>query len=308
MGKNALKSVSNDEIEAGLKIYGMNSFLDKSDFPHKVETENAIKLLGTKENLKHLIDSYDIKCRYNKISKATEISIRGVSYTVDNSENALLSELSSLCARNQLQRTLPQEYILPIADKDSYNPILDWIEAKPWDGVDRLTDFINTIVVPGDFEKIKHIYLNKWLMSAVAVLHNEGNLDYEGVLVFQGAQGIGKTRWLKNLLPEKLKTYIEDGALIEPRNKDTIFTACSHWIVEIGELDSTFKASDISDIKRFITKKTDKLRRPYAREDSLLPRRTVFFGSVNEKSFLKDKTGNRRFWVLPVENLFSTSR
>ena len=307
MGKTAagLKVVgSSNEIEEGLKIYGINSFLDKSDFPHKQESDSgSVKLMPTRENLEHLMASYNISCKYNKISKATEIEIKGKEYTVDNAVNALLCELSSLCARNMLSKTLPQDYILSVADASAYNPILDWINDKEWDGVDRVSSLIDTVVVPDDYTKLRDVYIRKWLMCAVAMLHNDGQLDYEGVLVFQGDQGSGKTKWLKSLLPEKLGNYIEDGALIEPRNKDTILTACAHWLVEMGELDSTFKASDISDIKRFITKKTDKLRRPYAREDSHLPRRTVFFGSVNERAFLKDKTGNRRFWVLPTLKL-----
>ncbi len=292
---------SSGEIDEGLKIYGINSFLDKSDFPHKQESDSgSIRLMGTRENLEHLMASYNISCKYNKISKATEIDIKGQEYTVDNAVNALLSELSSICVRNQLPKTLPQDYVLTVADASAYNPILEWITSKVWDGVDRISSIVDTVIVPEDYNQLKNVYIRKWLMCAVAMLHNEGLLDYEGVLVFQGEQGSGKTKWLKSLLPESLERYIEDGALIEPRNKDTILTACAHWLVEMGELDSTFKASDISDIKRFITKKADKLRRPYAREDSYLPRRTVFFGSVNERTFLKDKTGNRRFWVLPT--------
>lgn len=309
MGKTAagLAVVSSSgEIDEGFKIYGMSSFLDKGDFPHKQESDSgSIKLMGTRENLEHLMASYNISCKYNKISKATEIDIKGQEYTVDNAVNALLCELSSLCVRNQLPKTLPQDYILSVADAGAYNPILDWVNSKEWDGKDRITEIVNTVVVPEDYNQLKNVYIRKWLMCAIAMLHNDGQLDYEGVLVFQGDQGSGKTKWLKSLLPENLGNYIEDGALIEPRNKDTILTACAHWLVEMGELDSTFKASDISDIKRFITKKTDKLRRPYAREDSHLPRRTVFFGSVNERAFLKDKTGNRRFWVLPTVELLS---
>lgn len=294
------------EIDESGKVYGISSFLDKSEFPHSTLSDSGgVKLLATRENLQHLIDSYNIGCRYNKISKSTEINIKGQNFTVDNEVNAQLSELSNLCARNQLPKTLPQDYILNIADINAYNPILEWIESKPWDGVDRLSKFIDTVVVADKQQELKRVYLTKWLMCAVAMLHNDGQLDYEGVLVFQGPQGIGKTKWVKRLLPQSLREYIDDGTVVEPRNKDTVFTACSHWIAELGELDATFKTTDISDIKRFITKKTDKLRRPYAINDSNLPRRTVFFGSVNETAFLKDKTGNRRFWVLAVMGLKS---
>ena len=72
----------------------------------------------------------------------------------------------------------------------------------------------------------------------------------------------------------------------------------SKWIVELGELDATFKQSDISQLKAFITQDSDTIRRPYARKESTYARRTVLFGSVNPKDYLKDPTGNRRFWTV----------
>jgi putative DNA primase/helicase len=72
-----------------------------------------------------------------------------------------------------------------------------------------------------------------------------------------------------------------------------VMSAVSHWVVELGELDSTFKKSDVSVLKAFITRRQDKLRRPYARRDSVFPRRTVFAGTVNDYQFLHDNTGNR---------------
>jgi putative DNA primase/helicase len=72
----------------------------------------------------------------------------------------------------------------------------------------------------------------------------------------------------------------------------------SNWLVELGELDATFRKADIAQLKSFITKDRDTLRRPYARKESKFARRTLFFASVNETNFLHDTTGNRRFWTI----------
>jgi putative DNA primase/helicase len=77
-------------------------------------------------------------------------------------------------------------------------------------------------------------------------------------------------------------------------------TAVSHLIVEIGELDSSFR-KDVARLKGFLTADCDKLRRPYARVDSEYQRRTVFVATVNDPAFLVDQTGNTRFWVIPVK-------
>jgi len=76
--------------------------------------------------------------------------------------------------------------------------------------------------------------------------------------------------------------------------------AVSHWIVELGEIESTFKKSDIDQLKAFVTKKSDELRLPYDRASTTYQRRTAFYASVNAREFLTDTSGNRRFWVVPV--------
>jgi putative DNA primase/helicase len=73
--------------------------------------------------------------------------------------------------------------------------------------------------------------------------------------------------------------------------------------VELGELDSTFRKSDIAQLKAFITKAVDILRPAYAKRESRYPRRTVFFGSVNPREFLHDPTGNRRFWTIECDHI-----
>ena len=88
---------------------------------------------------------------------------------------------------------------------------------------------------------------------------------------------------------------------LRPEDKDSVKQAVSNWLVELGELDATFKKSDIAQLKGFITRDRDVIRMPYARKESSFARRTVFFGSVNPREFLNDPTGNTRFWTIPCE-------
>lgn len=116
------------------------------------------------------------------------------------------------------------------------------------------------------------------------------------------ARGQGKTAWVKSLAPDELNVVLE-GAVIDPNNKDTILNAVSHWLVELGELDATFRKADIARLKSFVTTARDKLRQPYDRKPSEYQRRTVFFASVNEDRYLVDDTGNRRWWTVPVTRI-----
>jgi hypothetical protein len=85
--------------------------------------------------------------------------------------------------------------------------------------------------------------------------------------------------------------------------KDSEIEAICYWICELGELDSTFRQSDISKLKAFTSKTDDVIRLPYERKPNKYPRRTSFVGSVNPVEFLVDQTGNRRYLVLGIESL-----
>ena len=85
---------------------------------------------------------------------------------------------------------------------------------------------------------------------------------------------------------------------LNPRNKDSVKIAASHWLVELGELDATFKQGQIADLKAFLSTEADELRLPYAQGYSKFKRRTAFIGTVNQDKFLKDATGNRRYLAL----------
>jgi putative DNA primase/helicase len=138
------------------------------------------------------------------------------------------------------------------------------------------------------------------LQAIVTGAFQEEGSRFESVLVFAGKQGIGKTRWFSRLLP---KGMVYDGCELDIKNKDSVLTALSSAVVELGEIDTTFKKSGMSTLKAFLSKETDKIRKPYARTDSHLPRRNVFVGTVNDIAFLSDETGNRRFWVLHTTKL-----
>jgi putative DNA primase/helicase len=140
------------------------------------------------------------------------------------------------------------------------------------------------------------------MISAIAAAFEPGGVSAHGILVFRGNQYIGKTKWFKNLCPEELEAT-RDGVILRPDDKDLVFQCISRWLIELGELDATFNKSDIAQLKAFITKDKDVIRRAYAKKESNYARRTVFFASVNEQSYLSDPTGNRRFWTIECSKI-----
>ena len=257
--------------------------------------------MNTVENLKYMLDQYGILCRYNQISKQVEVAVPGSSYTADNAGNCAMSEIISICARNRMPKSDLDGYIKLLADGNSYNPVVDWINSKPWDGTSRIPALLDTITASID-PNLKNALLYRWLLSAVAAVYKPHGFSAHGVLVFTGEQGLGKTSWFKRLVPEEMNVTL-DGAIVDPSNKDAIINVVSHWLVELGELDATFRKSDVARLKAFVTVAVDKLRQPYDRKPSSYQRRTVFFASVNEDRYLVDDTGNRRWWTVPVKSV-----
>jgi putative DNA primase/helicase len=139
--------------------------------------------------------------------------------------------------------------------------------------------------------------LRRWMIGAIGCAYNPEGMSMQGVLVLQGAQNAGKTTWFWQLV-QKNKRLGKEGVSIDPADRDSVKGAISHWLVELGEIDATFKKADIESLKQFITKDTDELFLRYSRAISTFPRRTAFVGTVNPMHYLHDETGNRRYWTI----------
>lgn len=278
--------------------------LDPMSFPNPPR-EGSSSPPATIPNIKHLLTSYGIHVKSNVITKRLQITMPGQSATLDRGDSTAVTQIISLATFNAIATGQIWSYIEAIADNNPYNPVAEWIESKPWDGEDRLPAIYQTLVTTDDFpESLKQTLVRKWLLSAVAAAFKPVGFCGRGVLTFQGPQGIGKTSWLKSLVPN---TVLRDKVVkvdhhLDPGNKDSILGAIVHWLVEIGELDSSFR-KDVARLKGFLTSDSDKVRRPYGRTESEYPRKTVFFATVNDHNFLVDSTGNTRWWTIPLQRI-----
>ena len=261
-----------------------------------VKSEKGRKL-NIKDNVQAVMQMHSINVNYNVIKKKMEIHIPNMKFIADMKEEASLVEIEDRCINLGVPHTRVRDYLKILAKE--YNPVKEWIDSKPWDGTSRLQEFLDTIESRTS-DVLKDMLLRKWLISCVAAIYEPNGVELEGILVFQGAQGLGKTLWFKRLCNYN-KGWLLEGATLNPSDKDSVKRAVSHWIVELGEIESTFKKSDIDQLKAFVTAKTDELRLPYDRAFTTYQRRTAFFASVNGREFLTDTSGNRRFWVVSTK-------
>ena len=181
--------------------------------------------------------------------------------------------------------------IVALANEITVHPLRDHLGGLVWDGVPRIEAWVPRYLGAGDtaFNRAAGAL---WLISAVARVFQPGaKADY--MLVLEGPQGAGKSTALKILAGDEWFT----DELPDLGSKDAAMHMQGVWIIEIAELDAIGKA-EVSRIKAFLTRTTDRFRPPYGRYTIEVPRQCVFAGTVNPDAYLRDETGNRRFWPI----------
>lgn len=177
--------------------------------------------------------------------------------------------------------------------RNKFHPIKNYLNSLKWDGVSRLstlfTDFLGA-----DDNKYTRAVSTVTLCGAVARVLNPG-VKFDTMPVLVGKQGVGKsTIWAK------LGGEWFSDTLDTIKGKEAYESIQNSWIIEIAELSAMAHATK-EDTKKFITKTSDKYRKPYAENVEDIPRQCIFVGTTNDYEFLKDETGNRRFYPIDVD-------
>lgn len=301
-----LELARNDEAVSKLIIQEEFSDVIQSE----VENEEAFVELSkydgktlTIDILKLALAAFGVTIRNNLITGRAEISGMPSEFSSENAINTLpvfLMDRLKKIGIKSVSKNAVDDYLSAICDSYRYNPVVDMFNGISWDNHTRYPELYRVLGV--DATGFDATLIKKWMIQCVALAHNEFERqdNADGVLTLQGNQGVGKTLFFRKLAVQK--DWFIEGASIDFKNKDTIILATSGWISELGELDSTLKR-DQSNLKAFITAASDRIRAPYAREATHRPRRTSFCATVNPGQFLRDETGDRRFWVVSVDNI-----
>ena len=182
-----------------------------------------------------------------------------------------------------------------VADDRHFHPIRDYLDSlPPWDGKERIPTMLIDYLQADDTDYTRAV-TKKTMTAAVARVYLPG-IKFDSVLVMDGEQGIGKSTIFKDLVGEEY--YSESLSLTDMDDKSAAENLQGFWIVEIGEL-AGMKKADIEKVKAFLSTSDDKYRPSYGKTVESHPRQCIIIGSVNgERGYLRDITGNRRFWVV----------
>lgn len=190
--------------------------------------------------------------------------------------------------------TIEQAVMMAACDA-AYNPLKEGFDAMVWDGVERRHTWLHSVL--GAEQNEYHAKVGAYfLLNMVARVFDPGcQVDY--MMILQGAQGAKKSSVLRILGGEYFA-----GGTFRVGDKDSLQVLQGRLIFNFNEIDSLNKAEGTA-VKSFVTERVDIFRAPYAKGFSEFPRSCVLTGDTNEDDFLKDGTGDRRFWPVHCVNI-----
>jgi len=278
----------------------LNEYFDKfkEGKKPKITKYDVMKVI---ENIKCLLFHYNIVARFNVLKASYEIFVNNGVYKM---EDCLINIQDKATKHNfKITKERLMDSLIYIAKGKRYNPVKDYLIGchkyflkKP--DLAIFKKIADTIESPC---QLKEKYIGRFLLQMVHLVcsKDDDQTASQYLLVLQGKQGLGKTTWLQNLLPKKFRAqYFLGGRVLDLSNKDHVMETITNWLCEMGEISSTFKKSDQEALKNFITSFKDKFRLPYAKEPIEQKRRTTLCGTTNDREYLKDLTGTRRFLTL----------
>lgn len=238
-----------------------------------------------------------INFAYDKFTRRTTAT-----HDWDGEPNIVSTELRATIARKlstelaiEVQDDKISAAISQMASLNKHDSLIDEIDALPaWDKRERLDRWL--IDYAGAEDNIYHREAGRvWLVAAIARAYIPG-VKFDSAIVLQGLQGKGKSTLLQILAGGNF--FTDDNIMSKANDsKHLIETTTGKWVVELGELAGMHRAT-IEDVKAMISRREDGARMAYGRETDYFPRRMVFAGTTNSERYLRDETGNRRFWPI----------
>lgn len=182
--------------------------------------------------------------------------------------------------------------VTKVADDRAYHPIREFIESLPeWDKVPRVDTLLVDYLGAGDTAYVRAV-TRKTLCAAISRVLRPG-CKFDSMLVLNGPQGVGKSTLIAKLAGEWFSDSLNLG---DTKDKTAAEKLQGYWILEIGEL-AGLKKAEVETLRSFLSRQNDIYRAAFGKRATPHLRQCVFFGTTNaESGYLRDTTGNRRFW------------
>lgn len=182
--------------------------------------------------------------------------------------------------------------VTKVTDDRSYHPIREYLDSLPeWDQIPRIETALIDYLGAEDNRYVRAVSRKSFCAAVKRV--KEPGIKFDTMAVLNGPQGIGKSTFIAKI---GMDWYSDSLNLSDMNDKTAAEKLQGYWILEIGEL-AGMKKADVDKVKAFVSRQDDKYRASFGRRVTPHPRQCIFFGTTNsENGYLRDITGNRRFW------------
>jgi hypothetical protein len=257
------------------------------------------KLLATLPNTKAALAKFDVECRYDLFKMRYFVNGQQLeSFIGEVSDRILLWLKELIYERFRFDPTIHAVLtaVQTLANHHCFHPVLDYLDSLKWDGERRIDNWLQTYAGAEDNEYV-HAVGALVLVAAVRRVRQPG-CKFDEILVLENPeQGNNRSSALQLLAVKR--EWFSDNLPLGLSAKETIEALSGHWIVEASELHG-MRNSDIDKVKAFASRDTDRARLAYDRAPTAAPRQCVIIGTTNNDKYLRDRTGNRRFWPVRV--------
>jgi putative DNA primase/helicase len=295
IGIERMESAYEDFAHLGIKIdeidvewFGNLAVDEKGNYRHTID--NVVMILENDALLKGCIAYDQFRCRNTVMKKLPWRKDQEDNVWTDNDEANMRWYIEHVYGISSPGKV--RDAIDVVLQRHVFHPVRDYLTPLVWDGDFRidnlLIDYFNA-----DDNEYTRTAMRKTMIAAVARVHEPGcKFDY--MLVLKGEQGHKKSTFFNILAGE----FFSD-TFTTIQGKEAYEQIQGHWFIEVGELAGMRKAEE-ETIKHFITKREDSFRPAYGRQTAVFKRQCILVGTTNKDRFLRDVTGNRRFWVVPI--------
>lgn len=297
--KKVRETIGKEKMQAAQDDFDAIVTEDETDWLSKLEY-NQGKIRSTISNFNLIIENEPLlkgKIAYNEFSNRANVigqlpwrkkdNLSDWNDTDDSGIREFIEKYYGISSTAKCADALALSF-----EKHSFHPIKGYLNGLLWDGEKRVETLFIDYLGAEDNSYVR-VVAKKILTAAVARVMDPG-CKFDNMPVLAGPQGIGKSTIIKKLG----KDWFSDS-LTTVNGKEAYEQLQGVWILEMSEMMATRKA-DIEATKQFLSKQEDIYRVAYGRRTSHFPRQCVFIGTTNDREFLRDKTGNRRFWPIDV--------
>lgn len=258
----------------------------------EITTDEKGKVIQTLENLEKIILSIT-PIAYNELTNVIEIKDKqGKIKPLEKRDKELFRMEIEKRFKFKAKVIDLDTAIVSASDKFRYHPIKNQILSVSWDEIPRAETFFIDVLGVED-----NVYnrecTRKWLLASLTRIFNNG-VKFDEMIILQGGQGIGKSTTLQRL---SLGYYTD---ITEKLGDEVTFKVMRTWLVELSELSTMIK-TDSDSFKAWLSATKDTVRKKYGGDPDDYPRAFTVLGTTNNKEILKDRTGNRRYWLMYCE-------